>query len=73
MTLFLLSEAQINQFAGNMLEVQSTRGEKLIVMSQQAYDALSDDQRTTLSGNLAPWSPTTSAPSKPVEVAPLVA
>ncbi|MGB2015614.1 MAG: arginine deiminase-related protein, partial [Flavobacteriales bacterium] len=50
LTLVLLTEAQINQFAGNMLEVQNTHGDKLIVMSQQAHDALTDDQRTTLSG-----------------------
>ena len=50
LTLVLLTEAQINQFAGNMLEVQTTQGDKLIVMSQQAHDALSEDQRSTLSG-----------------------
>ena len=44
LTLVLLTEAQINQFAGNMLEVQNTQGDKLIVMSQQAHDALTDDQ-----------------------------
>ena len=43
-----LSEAQINRFAGNMLEVQTRTGDKLIVMSQNAYDVLSEDQRATL-------------------------
>ena len=45
-----LSEGQINHFAGNMLEVQSADGTPLIVMSTQAYEALTEDQRETLAG-----------------------
>ena len=48
LTIVPLSEDQINHFAGNMLEVQTRTGDKLIVMSQNAYDVLSEDQRATL-------------------------
>ena len=48
LTIVPLSEAQINRFAGNMLEVQTRTGDKLIVMSQNAYDVLSENQRATL-------------------------
>lgn len=43
-----ISFAQMNQFAGNMLEVNSKVGETLIVMSQNAYNALTDEQRAKL-------------------------
>lgn len=39
---------QMNQFAGNMLEVKSQAGQTLIVMSQNAYQALSEQQRLSL-------------------------
>ena len=39
---------QMNHFAGNMLEVKNQSGENLIMMSQTAYDVLSDQQKTTL-------------------------
>lgn len=39
-----LTEAEIAHFAGNMLEVQSQSGEILIVMSEQARQALSPDK-----------------------------
>ena len=39
---------QMNHFAGNMLEVQNTDGETLVVMSQAAYISLTADQKTTL-------------------------
>ena len=42
LTIVTLSEDQINRFAGNMLEVQTSSGEKLVVMSQQAFDALTE-------------------------------
>lgn len=48
LTIVELSEDQINRFAGNMLEVQTSSGEKLVVMSQQACDALTEGQRETL-------------------------
>jgi hypothetical protein len=39
---------QMNRFAGNMLEVKNQAGENLIVMSQNAYQALYEGQRLTL-------------------------
>lgn len=39
---------QMNRFAGNMLEVKNQAGENLIVMSQNAYQALDEGQRLTL-------------------------
>lgn len=35
---------QMNHFAGNMLQVENNRGEKLLIMSTQAYNALSAEQ-----------------------------
>lgn len=35
---------QMNHFAGNMLQVDSKEGEKLLVMSSQAYESLATDQ-----------------------------
>ncbi|WP_347526431.1 arginine deiminase-related protein [Mucilaginibacter sp. CAU 1740] len=43
-----ISFAQMNQFAGNMLEVKNKAGETLIVMSQNAYNALDSEQRSKL-------------------------
>lgn len=43
-----ISFTQMNQFAGNMLEVKNKAGETLIVMSQNAYNALGDEQRAKL-------------------------
>ena len=40
---------QVNHFAGNMLQVENKDGEKLLVMSTQAYDALTNDQVEELS------------------------
>ncbi len=39
-----ISEDQMQQFAGNMLQVQNTDGEKFLVMSQTAYQSLNPDQ-----------------------------
>jgi hypothetical protein len=39
-----ISVDQMNCFAGNMLQLQNRKGEKILVMSQQAYDALSYQQ-----------------------------
>jgi len=41
--------AQMNQFAGNILEVKNRSGETLIVMSQNAYRAFDEPQKATLS------------------------
>ena len=35
---------QMDHFAGNMLQVENDRGEKLLVMSTQAFDSLTRDQ-----------------------------
>lgn len=43
-----LTTEQIAQFAGNMLEVQSTTGERLLVMSERAFKSLTNEQRNTL-------------------------
>lgn len=39
-----ISEAQMQQFAGNMLQVQNKNGEKFLVMSQTAYQSLHTEQ-----------------------------
>jgi hypothetical protein len=43
-----ISPEQMNRFAGNMLQLQNAKGEKILVMSQQAYDALSYQQISRL-------------------------
>lgn len=39
-----ISEEQINQFAGNMLQVQNKNGDRFLVMSESAYRSLTDVQ-----------------------------
>ena len=39
---------QMNHFAGNMLQVENDKGEKLLVMSSQAYDSLTTEQAEEL-------------------------
>ncbi|CAI8825652.1 citrulline utilization hydrolase CtlX [Chryseobacterium sp. IT-36CA2] len=39
-----ISEDQMQQFAGNMLQVQNKEGERFLVMSQTAYQSLSSEQ-----------------------------
>ncbi len=43
-----LSFEQMNQFAGNILEVKNNKGESLIVMSKTAWESLSEDQKEVL-------------------------
>ena len=43
-----ISFAQMNRFAGNMLEVKNKDGESLIVMSQNAYKSLKPVQKNVL-------------------------
>jgi hypothetical protein len=43
-----ISVAQMNQFAGNMLQVYNSKGEKFLVMSTCAYHSLTDKQIKTL-------------------------
>ncbi len=40
----LITEEQCNHFAGNMLQVKSRSGKKLLVMSEQAYRSLTAEQ-----------------------------
>ena len=39
-----ISEDQLQQFAGNMLQVQNDQGEKFLVMSETAYKSLNSEQ-----------------------------
>lgn len=43
-----ISIAQMNHFAGNMLQVANREGEKLLVMSSQAFHSLTNEQVTIL-------------------------
>ncbi|GAB1473477.1 arginine deiminase-related protein [Bacteroidota bacterium] len=43
-----ISLEQMSKFAGNMLEVKSKEGEKLLVMSKRAYNSLNQEQVDTL-------------------------
>jgi hypothetical protein len=47
-TIIEISFNQLEHFAGNMLEVLSDQGQKLIVMSQQAYSSLTASQTVQL-------------------------
>ena len=39
-----ISEDQLQQFAGNMLQIQNSEGKKFLVMSQTAYQSLDSEQ-----------------------------
>lgn len=39
-----ISFDQMNHFAGNMLQVQNTKGDRFLVMSSQAYNSLTSEQ-----------------------------
>ncbi|MBV6644969.1 MAG: amidinotransferase [Cyclobacteriaceae bacterium] len=53
-----ISEAQNNQFAGNILQVANNKGQRHIVMSQAAYDSLDQGQIERLSSHgLLVYSP----------------
>jgi len=55
-----ISLDQMNHFAGNMLQVENNKGEKLLVMSSQAFESLSKEQISILSGyNKIVYSPLT--------------
>ena len=41
----------MNAFAGNMLELRSADGERVIAMSQQARDSLDSDQLAAIEAN----------------------
>ncbi len=42
---------QLDAFAGNMLELENSAGERVVAMSQSAYDSLRPDQREVLLAN----------------------
>jgi hypothetical protein len=46
--MILISTGQMNQFAGNMLQLENNRGEKILVMSSAAWQSLSKEQREKL-------------------------
>ena len=46
-----LSYAQLDAFAGNMLELRNNRGERVLAMSRRALDSLDKDQRAALEAN----------------------
>lgn len=43
-----LSLEQLDEFAGNMLELRSSKTESVVAMSQRALDSLTAPQRATL-------------------------
>ena len=43
-----ISQQQMEHFAGNMLQLQNRKGEKILVMSSQAYQSLTEKQITDL-------------------------
>jgi hypothetical protein len=43
-----ITYSQMNCFAGNMLQLENTKGEKLLVMSAQAFHALTREQIATI-------------------------
>lgn len=51
-----ISPEQMEAFAGNLLHLKNTRGEKFIVLSQRAMNVFTDDQKSRLSkyGELLP-------------------
>jgi hypothetical protein len=49
--IILLNYDQLDAFAGNMLELRSKDGNRLVAMSQQAYDALEEAQIERLRAN----------------------
>lgn len=46
-----LSYDQLHAFAGNMLELRSGSGQRVVALSQQALDSLAPEQRRTLQAN----------------------
>lgn len=52
-----ISIEQMNRFCGNILQLETVNGDKVIAMSQSAFDAFSPAQRAQLSshGKLLPF------------------
>ena len=49
-----ISVAQMENFAGNMIELRSQRGHPVFAMSQRAWNALTPAQRRTIAGHAEP-------------------
>lgn len=45
-----ITPEQMNRFAGNMLQLENNKGEKLLIMSSQAFNALNKEQVKKLEG-----------------------
>ena len=43
-----ITKQQMHSFAGNMLQVKNSKGEKFLLMSQTAYDSLDEEQKEEL-------------------------
>ena len=43
-----ITKDQMHSFAGNMLQVKNSKGEKFLLMSQTAYDSLTEEQKEEL-------------------------
>ena len=43
-----ITESQMHRFAGNMIQLKSTIGDRLIVMSKAAYESLTGEQIQSL-------------------------
>jgi len=43
-----ITKDQMHSFAGNMLQVKNSKGEKFLLMSQAAYDSLNEEQKEEL-------------------------
>lgn len=48
-----LTEAQIDRFAGNMLELRTTSGEPVLAASRSAWEALREEQRSAIDGRMS--------------------
>ena len=47
-TIIPITKDQMHAYAGNMLQVMNKEGEKILVMSQTAFDALGKEQKQML-------------------------
>jgi len=47
-TILAIDHEQLNQFAGNLLQVENDKGEKLLIGSKRAFTSLRTDQRSQL-------------------------
>ena len=43
-----ITKEQMHSFAGNMLQVKNNKGEKFLLMSQTAFDSLTEEQKEEL-------------------------